>query len=90
MKTPITYTRAIINEVAQKYDLSVELLLGRVRGGKVLRLARTELVARLRIERKMSLPNIGKVFSNRDHTTILSYWRHSQGIKRKSRAKEQT
>jgi hypothetical protein len=63
-------TKQIIREVVEKHGIRVwELKSGR-RAHEVV-LARQEACYRLRVERKMSLPEIGRRLGGRDHTTVL-------------------
>lgn len=63
--------RLIILETALRHGASPEDILGPSRV-KVIVAARHEAIWRARQERPdMSLPQIGRAFANRDHTTIL-------------------
>ena len=61
--------REIIATTASDHGLTVDDLVGKVRT-RHISAARFEAMARIRAERKLSLPAIGRLF-NRDHTTVL-------------------
>lgn len=69
--TPRENTHALIGDLAEPYGISLLGVLGfrRTRPYSVVRQAAYSAVRAARPA--MSLPEIGRVFSNRDHTTIL-------------------
>lgn len=72
--------RGIIAEVAQAHRLQPRDLTGHDRFAHMI-LARHEAIWRVRVETKISSPQIGRFFGGRDHTTIL--WacrRHQQRL----------
>ena len=70
--TPRDTTRAIIREVAERHGVTLADVLGHCRERRVMR-ARHEAVLAVRQARpRMSLPELGRVFGGRDHTTILN------------------
>ena len=62
--------RKIIREVAEKYDLTPDDLTGPCRR-RMYAWPRQEAMWRCRAETNMSLPDIGRRFGNRDHSTVL-------------------
>lgn len=60
----------IIIEVARKHGCTVGALVGRSRC-KAITAARYEAMTRVREELGYSLPHIGEIFDNRDHTSVL-------------------
>jgi chromosomal replication initiator protein len=64
----------IIKEVARKYGVSAPDLCGpRKHGPRNIQRIRHEAIARVAMERPdMSLPQIGRIFGGRDHTTIMA------------------
>ena len=69
VSTP-TPARIILNEVAEKYELSVADIRGVCRKRKFSR-ARQEAAYRLSVELKFSLSQVGRMIGNKDHTTAL-------------------
>ncbi len=61
-------------EVAEKYRVTVKELEGVCREKWIVP-ARQEAMFRMCTETDMSLPQIGKKFGNRDHTTVLHAYR---------------
>ena len=74
-----TPARAILNEVAAKYELSVADIRGACRKNKFVR-ARQEAAYRLSVELKFSLSQVGRVIGNKDHTTALHAIRQHKKI----------
>lgn len=62
--------KAIISEVALDHKMSIEKMLACGRTADVVA-ARHEAMYRLRIERRLSLPQIGRALGGFDHSTIL-------------------
>ena len=62
--------RVIVHGVARKYGLKTCDLTG-PRQSRTYAYPRHEAMARIREERKLSLPRIGAMFGGRDHTSIL-------------------
>lgn len=60
----------IIREVADRYGVSVEMMRGK-KHPRMLFEARANIYARLREERSLSYPQIGRLMGMRDHTTII-------------------
>lgn len=63
--------RMIIQSVATHYGMTVEDLIGPTQS-RPFAYARHEAMFRVRQERKLSLPAIGRIFGGRDHSTVLS------------------
>ena len=74
-----TPARTILNEVAEKYELSVADIRGACRKNKFVR-ARQEAAYRLSVELKFSLSQVGRVIGNKDHTTALHAIRQHKKI----------
>jgi hypothetical protein len=80
---------AIIQEVAKKYELNAVDLVGPSRSKKFIA-ARFEAIARIRDELGYSLPHIGQIFGDRDHTSIMYAYNTHHGIRSsKSRLQRQ-
>jgi hypothetical protein len=63
-------SRTIVREVAQKYFMTVADIVGGERT-RPFAFARHEAMYRIKTERKLSLPDIGRRLGGRDHTTVL-------------------
>lgn len=63
-------SRAIIHAVADKYGMTTADLIGPKRS-RWFSFARHEAMYRVRLERRLSLPAIGRIFGGRDHTSVL-------------------
>jgi chromosomal replication initiator protein len=61
----------ILREVAQQYGVSVEDIISARRHQKVVR-PRQIVMYRLCYETDWSLPRIGRLLGDRDHTTVLN------------------
>lgn len=73
-------SRSIIAQVAAEWEVSVEVLVGPRRCQSVSR-PRQDAMFRLYETGRFSLPQIGRMFGNRDHTTILhSVRRHAKRL----------
>lgn len=68
---------AIKNEVADKHGITVHDLESAIRHQRVCK-ARFEAMYRCRHETLASLPQIGRAFGNRDHTTVIHGIRRHQ------------
>jgi chromosomal replication initiation ATPase DnaA len=77
MPAPLPSMRSIAQEVADKYEMSLEELRGPNRSPYVAH-PRFEAMWRMRQQHRWSLPQIGRFFSNRDHTTVLHGIRRHQ------------
>jgi len=66
----LTHTDRIVRRVAAVYDVSVKDLLGKCRQRAVM-LPRQVAMYIVRDVTKLSLPQIGKAFGGRDHTTVM-------------------
>lgn len=64
-----SYARKVRAEIAEKFGLAIEEIMGEQRSKKIVE-ARHEIFWRLKKETKWSLPQIGR-FMGRDHTTVL-------------------
>ena len=63
-------TTAIIRVVCSAYNVSRTLMMSQQRRGKIVR--PRHIAMYLSVEKtELSLPTIGRIFGNRDHTTIL-------------------
>lgn len=60
----------IIEQVAKRWDLSAEDLLGPSRLKRIAH-PRQQAMYEIRETLGYSLPRIGRIFGNRDHTTVL-------------------
>lgn len=69
--TPSQITDSIIAEIAEPYGFTVADMKG---PSATRRLAhvRAEAYAAVRLRRRLSLEQTGRVFGNRDHTTVLT------------------
>lgn len=63
-------SREIIHRVATQYGMTTADLIGPARS-RWFAFARHEAMYRVRKERNLSLPAIGRIFGGRDHTTVL-------------------
>ena len=68
--TPLTPAQIIIREVAGKHGVTTDDIRGVSRKVEFVR-ARQEAVYEIKKRLHMSLPLIGKVIGNKDHTTVL-------------------
>lgn len=68
-RTPIDVA-AILERVAERFDVTVDDLKGRDRHKQVTA-ARHVAMWAVR-QRKLSFPEIGRLFGNRDHTTVMN------------------
>lgn len=68
---PADLTRAILYEVAVAHGVNVAAILSARMAARLLP-ARREAARRLRVERKLSTTQIGRILGNRHHTTILN------------------
>jgi len=70
--TPVTRDRwrIIVDQVAAKHNTTVNDIRSARRGHEIV-VARHECFYRLRHETTMSLPQIGRMMGNKDHTTVL-------------------
>lgn len=66
----IEFGRDILVEVAQRHNLTVTELLSRSHK-RVIAWPRHEAMWEIRRRTKLSLPQIGKLMGDRDHTTVL-------------------
>ena len=71
VKQRLFTAKSIIEEVADKYELTPDDLKGRSRNKEVL-IARREAAVRIHRETNLSTTQVGRIF-NRDHTTIIYY-----------------
>ena len=69
----------IMREVSARYNISLEDIISKRRDQKLVR-ARQEIMYRLCTETDWSLPQIGRLLGNRDHTTILHGRRKFQAL----------
>ena len=69
---PHQQTLAIIANVAERYGLTPDDLTGPDRRTRDVAYARHEAMAAIREARRLSLFQIGRIFSGRDHSTVLS------------------
>ena len=69
--TPGEQTRAIIQEVAERNDLTLEQIMSRTRKRHVSHPRQEAMYEVAKRRTWMSLPDIGRVFGGMDHTTIL-------------------
>ena len=67
---PFTPAQLILQEVADKHGITVKDMKGRCRKNKFSR-ARQEAAYIIKERLGMSLPKIGRILGNKDHTTIL-------------------
>lgn len=81
-KTVVVSWQKVCEVVAGYYDLRTADLLGKDRQRQVV-FARQVAMALCRSMLTMSLPEIGRAFGGRDHTTVLSSVRKIDGIKQK-------
>lgn len=81
-KTVAVSWQKVCEVVASYYDLRTADLQGKDRQRQVV-FARQVAMSLCRSMLTMSLPEIGKVFGGRDHTTVLSSVRKIEGIKQK-------
>lgn len=82
--------RKIIREVAEKYDITPEDITGTCRR-RMYAWPRQEAMWRCRTETSMSMPDIGRRFGNRDHTTVLySIRAHAKRMSEKAFASRST
>jgi hypothetical protein len=65
-----TTAKEILRNTAAKHNLSIEVLLGHRRSVHIVR-ARHEAIYLISEETALSLPQIGSIMGDRDHTTIL-------------------
>lgn len=70
----------IILDIANRKGLLVQDILGRSKALSIVA-ARRQAIREVRASTNMSLPEMGKVFGNRDHTTILHYLNNEGWIK---------
>jgi chromosomal replication initiation ATPase DnaA len=70
-------SQCIILRVLWRHNLTWAEVLGKTRKHNVV-VARQEVCWRLYKERKLSLPRIGRLVGNRDHTTVLHSVRQHQ------------
>lgn len=68
--TPHPSINDIINEVARQHGVEVVEIIGDRRTVRVVK-ARDEAAYRLRIERRMSYPEIASALGFRSHTSVL-------------------
>jgi chromosomal replication initiator protein len=81
-KSVIVSWQKVCDTVAAYYDLRTADLLGQSRQRQIV-FARQVAMTLCRIMLNMSLPEIGRVFGGRDHTTVLSSLRRIEEHKRK-------
>jgi chromosomal replication initiator protein len=80
-KSAVVSWKKICDVVAAYYDLKTEEVLGQSRQRQVA-FARQMAMTCCRTLLSMSLPEIGRVFGGRDHTTVLSSLRKIEELKR--------
>lgn len=71
---PANATRRIIDEVCAKHNVKYREIVGDSRSVPIVR-ARQEVCYRIREERQLSWPQIGRLVGGRDHTTALHSYR---------------
>jgi len=71
LQVPRNRGTVILREVAQQYGVSVEDIISARRDQKVVR-PRQIVMYRLCYETDWSLPRIGRLLGDRDHTTVLN------------------
>lgn len=66
-------TKKIIAETAAKHGLTVEKMLTRKnhQSGRAAAHARAEAAYRIRLERRLSFPQIARVLNYKDHTSVM-------------------
>lgn len=69
-KPPRSLVLALIREVAEKHGLTVAKITGNERTPRISH-PRQEAFYRLRVDLRMSRPEIGNIFGGKDHTTVL-------------------
>jgi hypothetical protein len=70
--TPPPMTRqSILSEVALDHGVMVETMSSQTHKNQYVR-PRHEAMFRLRVEKNMTMPEIGRILGGRDHTTVLS------------------
>lgn len=83
--TPHTATMSLIREVADKHGVTVADIKGGRRRMRKYVAARHEAMARLRIERGMSMPAIGQLLGGYDHSTVHhGLQRHAARVQREA------
>lgn len=66
-------TKKIIAEIAAKHGMSVKKMMTRKnhQSGRAAAHARAEAAYRIRLERKLSFPQIARVLNYKDHTSVM-------------------